>query len=47
LTVEEAPKVKSKNLNVLQEFKNSNMKKTASFVVIGKASNPWKINLPD
>ncbi|OCL09549.1 hypothetical protein AOQ84DRAFT_338766 [Glonium stellatum] len=35
LTIEEAPKVKSKNLNVLQEFEKSNMKKTASFVVIG------------
>lgn len=35
LTVEEAPKVKSKNLNVLEEFEKSNMKRMANFVVIG------------
>lgn len=36
LTVEESPKVKSKNLNVLDEFEKSGMKRMANFVVIGK-----------
>lgn len=36
LTVEEAPKVKSKNLDVVKEFEKSNMKRMANFVVIGK-----------
>lgn len=35
MTVEDAPKVKSKNLDVLKEFEKSNMKKAASFVVVG------------
>ncbi|ORX92959.1 elongation factor EF-1 alpha subunit [Clohesyomyces aquaticus] len=35
LTVEETPRVKSKNLNVLEEFRKSGMKRMASFVVIG------------
>lgn len=37
LTVEEAPRVKSKNLNVLNEFEKSGMKRMANFVVIGKS----------
>jgi elongation factor 1 alpha-like protein len=36
LTVEETPKVKSKNLNVVDEFENSGMKRMANFVVIGR-----------
>jgi hypothetical protein len=36
LTVDETPKVKSKNLNVVQEFEKSGMKRMANFVVIGK-----------
>jgi elongation factor 1 alpha-like protein len=36
LSVEEVPKVKSKNLDVLKEFEQSNMKRMANFVVIGK-----------
>ncbi|KAF2117077.1 elongation factor 1 alpha [Lophiotrema nucula] len=35
LTVEEQPKVKSKNLNVVEEFEKSGMKRMANFVVIG------------
>lgn len=35
LKIEEAPLPKSKNLDVLSEFKNSKSKKTASFVVVG------------
>ncbi|KAF1953006.1 hypothetical protein CC80DRAFT_478378 [Byssothecium circinans] len=35
LTVDNTPKVKSKNLNVPQEFANSSMKKVSNFVVIG------------
>ncbi|KAF2239740.1 hypothetical protein EV356DRAFT_499952 [Viridothelium virens] len=35
LSVQDAPKVKSKNLDVIAEFKKSNMKNTASFVVVG------------
>jgi hypothetical protein len=35
LTVEETPKVKSKNLNVVEEFERSGMKQMANFVVIG------------
>lgn len=36
MTVEETPKIKSKNLNVVEEFKKSGMKRMANFVVIGK-----------
>ncbi|KAL9087756.1 MAG: hypothetical protein Q9165_006523 [Trypethelium subeluteriae] len=35
LSVQDAPKVKSKNIDVIAEFKKSNMKNTASFVVVG------------
>ncbi|KAF2193014.1 hypothetical protein K469DRAFT_693090 [Zopfia rhizophila CBS 207.26] len=35
LSVEEVPKVKSKNLNVVEEFEKSGMKRMANFVVIG------------
>ncbi|KAF2494519.1 elongation factor 1 alpha [Lophium mytilinum] len=35
LSVEEAPRVKSKNLDVLKEFEKSDMKRMANFVVIG------------
>ncbi|KAK8233820.1 hypothetical protein HDK90DRAFT_487729 [Phyllosticta capitalensis] len=35
LTVEEAPRVKSKNLNVLEEYEKSTLKRSANFVVIG------------
>ncbi|KAF2009557.1 hypothetical protein BU24DRAFT_78121 [Aaosphaeria arxii CBS 175.79] len=35
LSVEEVPKVKSKNLNVVAEFEKSGMKRMANFVVIG------------
>ncbi|KAF2870266.1 hypothetical protein BDV95DRAFT_608267 [Massariosphaeria phaeospora] len=35
LTVDETPRVKSKNLNVVQEFEKSGMKRMANFVVIG------------
>ncbi|KAF2092341.1 elongation factor Tu GTP binding domain protein [Saccharata proteae CBS 121410] len=35
LAVEEAPRVKSKNLDVLAEFEKSNIKPSANFVVIG------------
>ncbi|KAK8182412.1 P-loop containing nucleoside triphosphate hydrolase protein [Phyllosticta citribraziliensis] len=35
LTVDEAPRVKSKNLNVLEEYAKSNLKPSANFVVIG------------
>ncbi|KAK7517896.1 uncharacterized protein IWZ02DRAFT_489218 [Phyllosticta citriasiana] len=35
LTVDDAPRVKSKNLNVLEEYKKSNLKPSANFVVIG------------
>ncbi|KAI1000570.1 HBS1-like protein [Podosphaera aphanis] len=35
LTVDEAPKVRSKKLDVLKEFGNQAVKKTANFVVIG------------
>jgi elongation factor 1 alpha-like protein len=36
LKVQEIPKVKSKNLNVLEEYKKSGMKEMANFVVIGR-----------
>lgn len=36
LSVENTPKVKSKNLNVVEEFKKSGMKRMANFVVIGE-----------
>lgn len=36
LTVEEKVTVKSKNLDVLAEYKNSKRKKSANFVVIGR-----------
>ncbi|OJD30344.1 elongation factor tu gtp binding domain-containing protein [Diplodia corticola] len=35
IKIDEAPRVKSKNLNVLEEYEKSNMKKSANFVVIG------------
>ena len=35
LTVQDTPKVKSKNLNVLEEFEKAKMKDAASFVVVG------------
>jgi hypothetical protein len=36
LSVQDAPKPKSKNLNVLDEFKKADIKNSASFVVVGK-----------
>jgi elongation factor 1 alpha-like protein len=36
LSVDDVPKVKSKNLNVVEEFRKSNLKQTSNFVVIGK-----------
>jgi elongation factor 1 alpha-like protein len=36
LSVQETPKPKSKNLNVLDEFKKAEMKNSASFVVVGE-----------
>ena len=36
LAISEAPKWKSKNLDVLAEFKRTNKKPAANFVVIGK-----------
>ena len=36
LSVEPATKVRSKNLNVIEEFRKSGMKKVSNFVVIGK-----------
>lgn len=38
LSVEEKVTVKSKNLDVLAEYKKSKQKKSANFVVIGKTS---------
>lgn len=38
LSVADEPKVKSKNLNVVDEFEKSNMKRLANFVVVGKLS---------
>lgn len=35
LSIQEPPKVKSKNLNVLEEFEKASMKDAASFVVVG------------
>lgn len=35
LSIQESPKVKSKNLNVLEEFEKAAMKDAASFVVVG------------
>ena len=37
-TITEAPKVKSRNLNVLAEFEKTKHKPAANFVVIGKES---------
>ena len=34
--VDDTPKVKSKNLNVVEEYKKSGMKRMANFVVIGE-----------
>lgn len=39
LSVEEPVKVKSKNLDVLTEYKKSQRKKAANFVVIGMLSS--------
>ena len=36
VAISEAPKYKSKNLDVLAEFKKTQIKPTANFVVIGK-----------
>jgi hypothetical protein len=41
--VDDTPKVKSKNLNVVEEFKKSGMKRMANFVVIGKPVYPSMI----
>lgn len=35
MSIQESPKVKSKNLNVLEEFEKAEMKDAASFVVVG------------
>ncbi|EKG11506.1 HR1 repeat rho-binding protein [Macrophomina phaseolina MS6] len=35
IKIDEAPRVKSKNLNILAEYEKSNMKNSANFVVIG------------
>lgn len=40
LAVEETPRIKSKNLNVVEEFEKSGMKRMANFVVIGKLPPP-------
>lgn len=37
--IEDAPKAKSKNLNVVAEYGKSTRKNTANFVVIGKKPN--------
>ena len=39
LSLGAAPRTKSKNLNVVQEFENLNRKKAASFVVIGQITH--------
>lgn len=36
LNVDDAPLPKSKNLDVLKEYKNSKAKKSVSFVVVGQ-----------
>ena len=36
LAVSEESRVKSKNLNVVDEFEKSNMKRMANFVVLGE-----------
>lgn len=36
LSVTDEPRVKSKNLNVVDEFEKSNTKRLANFVVLGK-----------
>jgi elongation factor 1 alpha-like protein len=35
LSIQDTPKPKSKNLNVLEEFRKAKMKNAASFVVVG------------
>ena len=37
MSVDDIPKAKSKNLNVLAEFRKSRPKNAANFVVIGRA----------
>jgi elongation factor 1 alpha-like protein len=39
LTVDDTPRVKSKNLDVVKEYEKSGMKRMANFVVIGKFSS--------
>lgn len=39
LVINDGPKAKSKNLDVLAEFGTSNSKNTANFVVIGKQAH--------
>ncbi len=45
LKIDDTPLPKSKNLDVLSEFKKSKTKKSASFVVVGKwQGNVEKVN---
>jgi len=37
LSVADAPKIKSKNFNVVEEYRKSGMKRMANFVVIGES----------
>jgi hypothetical protein len=45
LSVEEKVTVKSKNLDVLEEYNKSKRKKSANFVVIGRCSLPPAIRI--
>ena len=38
LAVADEPKIKSKNLNVVEEFEKSGLKRMANFVVVGMSS---------
>ena len=41
LAVADEPKVKSKNLNVVEEFEKSGLKRMANFVVVGMYFAAW------
>jgi hypothetical protein len=47
IKVDDTPKIRSKNLNVLEEFAKSRGKTAVNFVVIGQKSNPGfaKVNM--
>jgi hypothetical protein len=46
ISTKDTPKIRHKNLDVADEYKRSNLKDSASFVVIGKGSGDTDFETP-